>query len=293
MSTTAPPQTVLVVGATGRTGRHIVAGLLDAGVQVRALVRQPEKARLPEEVTMVRGTLQDPETLREAAAGTDAAFLLWAGFDPSEVPAAVTALTEETARVVYLSAAALSEEDGRSVVQEGIWADVEQALESSGTPSTFLRGGGFAVNTLDWAEQIRAGDVVSVVHPDAGRSLVDERDLAEAAVAALLDPALAGRAFSLTGPATLTQREQVATIGAVLGRDLTVAERDPAEAHREYAEVLGAEYADMALDHWATLVESPEPVTTGVQEVLGRPPRSYEDWVRHHRQDFADSVAGA
>lgn len=278
-------RTVLVIGATGRTGRHVIDGLLAAEMGVRALVRHPLTAGLPAEVTVVKGTLQDTAAVRDAAAGADAAYLLWPGNDPETIPEVIEALTGSVGHVVYLSAADLDNESG-SRVQTGIWAEVERALEASPSSWTFLRGGGFATNTLEWAEQIRSGDTVHVLHPDAGRSIVDERDLAEAAVQALLDPSLAGRAYSLTGPDTLTQREQIAIIGDVLGRDLTVQDLDPDEVREEYAAVLGADFADQALDYWATLTERPEPVTTGVEEILRRPARPYEDWVRLHRADF-------
>lgn len=280
------PETVLVVGATGRTGRHVVDGLIEAGVNVRALVRHPLTAGLPDEVAVVEGTLQDVDAVRKAATGADSAFLLWVGDDPSEVPPVVEALTDQVGHVVYLSASDLHDESAEGSVQPGIYATVESALERSGSTWTFLRGGGFAANTLEWADQIRSGDVVQVLHPEAGRSVVDERDLAESAVRGLLDPSLVGRTFSLTGPATLTQREQVATIGNVLGRELVVHERDPEEARPEYEEAMGADFAGQALEYWASLVENPEPVTAGAKEALGREPRPFEDWVRLHRNDF-------
>jgi uncharacterized protein YbjT (DUF2867 family) len=276
------PDTVLVVGATGRTGRHVVSGLLATGVGVRALVRHPLTADLPEEVVVVAGSLQDVDAVQQAARGAQAAFLLWMGDDADEVEPVIAALTEHVGHIVYLSAADLHGDDG---VMTGIYAAVEAAIEGSGATWTFVRGGGFAANTLEWAEQIRAGDVVRAPFPEAGRSLVDERDLAEVAVRALIDPAHAGRAFALTGPETLTQREQVATIGAVLGRELTLEDRDPEEVRQEYAELSPA-FADQAVAYWASLVEHPEPVADGVREVLGRPPRRFEEWVRLHVPDF-------
>ncbi|MFC5277060.1 SDR family oxidoreductase [Brachybacterium sacelli] len=166
---------------------------------VRALVRHPLTAGLPAEVTMIEGTLQDPGAVRQAATGADSAFLLWIGDDPAEIPPVIDALTSSVRHVVYLSAADLRSGLGAgSAVQPGIHAEVERVLEASPSTWTFLRGGGFAANTLEWAGQIRAGDTVSVVHPGAGRSLVDERDLGEAAVRALRDPSLVGRALSLT-----------------------------------------------------------------------------------------------
>lgn len=70
-------RTVLVTGATGRTGRHVVTGLLARGVGVRALVRQQSRADLPDEVRITRGFLENTDAVSEAARGADAAFLLW------------------------------------------------------------------------------------------------------------------------------------------------------------------------------------------------------------------------
>ncbi|MGD7706589.1 SDR family oxidoreductase [Microlunatus sp. Y2014] len=281
------PRTVMVVGATGRTGRHVVAGLLEAGVGVQALVRTPATADLPDEVTVIPGTLTDVDAVRRAATGADAAFLMWLGHDPAEVGPTVTALTEQVSHVVYLSAADLQADSGPTgVVQPGVYAEVEAAIERSGRTWTFVRGGGFAANALEWADQVRAGNTVRLPHPEAGRSVVDERDLAEVAVRGLLDPSMAGRAFALTGPETLTLRQQVGVIGHVLGRDLVVAERDADEVRSEYAAFMGADFADQVLGYWATLTDHPEPVTTGVEAALGRTARPFVDWVHLHRAEF-------
>lgn len=56
----ATPRRVLVIGATGRTGRHVVDGLLERGITVRALVRTPMLAGLPAQVEVVQGDLDDP-----------------------------------------------------------------------------------------------------------------------------------------------------------------------------------------------------------------------------------------
>ena len=66
------PLTVLVVGATGSVGRHVVAEALSKGHQVRALVRSPSKAGLPSGVAVVAGDLTRPASLQRAADGVDA-----------------------------------------------------------------------------------------------------------------------------------------------------------------------------------------------------------------------------
>jgi uncharacterized protein YbjT (DUF2867 family) len=276
---------VLVIGATGRVGRHVVAGLLEHGCDVTALVRDPLTAGLPEQVDVVQGDLTRPQTVAAAAEGADAAFLLWPGFSPAGSAAVVAELAPRVAHIVYLSAARLQHDDDGAM--EGVWADVERAIAASGVRWTFLRAGGFAANTLGWAGAIRAGDEVPIPYPRAARSLVHERDIADVAVRALIDPEPANAAFAVTGPAVLTQLEQVRAIGDAIGRPLRVREQSPDDARRAFAAVAGEEYAARALAHWATMVDAPERATDDVERVTGHPARTFAQWARDHAGDFA------
>jgi uncharacterized protein YbjT (DUF2867 family) len=278
-------RTVLVIGGTGRVGRHVVSGLLEHGAAVKALVRHPLTAGLPAEVTVAEGDLERPHTVGAAAEGADAAFLLWPGFSAAGASEVVTELARHLWHVVYLSAARLQDPDDG--VTEGVWADVERLIERSGLASTFVRAGGFAANTLDWAGRIRAGDEIAIPYPRAGRSLVHERDVADVAVRALLDPGRANEAYAVTGPDVLTQREQVRAIGAAIGRPLRVREQPPDDARRELAAAWGDEFADAALAYWATLEHAPERATDDVARVTGRPARTFAQWARDHADDFA------
>src|SRR5690349_3377468 len=139
--------TVLVTGATGRVGRHVVAGLRAAGVIVRALVRTPDLAGFPPEIELIQGDIHDAAAVRRAAAGVDAAFLLWPSFSADGASQIVPALPS---RVVYLSSL--------SAAEGGVWGDVELLLRDAGKAWTFLRPSGFAVNAQAWAGDFRSGD---------------------------------------------------------------------------------------------------------------------------------------
>jgi uncharacterized protein YbjT (DUF2867 family) len=93
----------------------------------------------------------------------------------------------------------------------------------------------FAANALRWwASQIRAGDVVRWPYLAAPTAPVDERDIAAVAVRALREDGHARAEYVLTGPQSLTQFEQVSTIGRVIGRLLRTEEMSPDEARREW-----------------------------------------------------------
>ncbi|GAA1606703.1 NAD(P)H-binding protein [Kribbella sancticallisti] len=275
--------TILVTGATGRVGRHVVQGLLAAGVTVRALVRNPPQAGLPPEVEIAQGDIYDPAAVSRAAAQVDAVFLLWPSFSAEGAEPMVSALTKQVSRVVYLSA--MNVQDDQPAAANGVWGELEDLL--SGTDWTFLRAGGFAVNTQEWADQIRTGEVVRVPSPEAGRSLIHERDLAAVAVLALLDDKHVGQKYVLTGPETLTQTEQIAILADAIGKPLRIEEVPAAEA-RQAMLAFGADpiLADSSVAYWASLVDNPEPVTTTVPTLLGRPALTYRDWAKEHAAEF-------
>ena len=212
--------TILVTGATGRVGRHVVQGLLDAGVSVRALVRTPLMAGLPADVEVVQGDIYDPAAVESAANGVDAAFLLWPSYSAEGAGEVVAALTKQVSRVVYLSSLNVADEDPAA---SGVWGEIEVLL--AGADWTFVRPGGFMVNTQEWTDEIRTSDVVRMPAPRAGRSLIHERDIAAVAVLALLEDKHIGQIYRLTGPEVLTQAEQVAVLGDAIGKPLRVEEQ--------------------------------------------------------------------
>ncbi|WP_159945280.1 MULTISPECIES: SDR family oxidoreductase [unclassified Nocardiopsis] len=273
-------QPILVTGATGNTGHHVVAGLLAEGVPVRALVRDPRRARLPEGVEVVGGDVTDPADVSSAARGTAGAYLLWPGFGTDGTEEAVAALTRHTPRVAYLSAVAAEEGPG------SVWGRLEAALRGSGREWTFLRVTGLAANTRGWAEQVRSG-VVRAPYGRASRSLVHERDVAAVAVRALLDGAHAGRSYLVTGPESLAQADQARILGEEAGIPVRWEEQPEEEARAELAEAMGADFADTGMAYWASLVHTPEPVSRDVEEVTGRPALSFREWAREHAGDFA------
>ncbi|HEY3557998.1 NAD(P)H-binding protein [Kribbella sp. NPDC051137] len=267
-------RTILVTGATGRVGRPVVDGLRAAGVSVRALVRTPERAALPPDVELVQGDITDPAAVRRAADGVDAAFLLWPSFSADGAAAVVRELPR---RVVYLSS--LNAESG------GVWGDVEQLLQDR--DRTFVRPSGFAVNAQNWADDFRTADVVRVASPEAARSLIHERDIAAVAVLTLLDDHHIGRTYEITGPEALTQAEQIRTIARTVGKPMRIEALDDAAARQAMLD-LGADpiLADSSVKYWASLVDNPEPVTTTVAELTGRPARTFAEWAADHAAEF-------
>jgi len=281
--------TVLVTGATGRVGRHVVTGLLDAGVEVRALTRDPARAQLPATVDVVEGSQLDGEGLRPHLDGVSAVFLMIPDFELEALIRTVRIIGEHAAHVVLLSSGAVRD-DVPAGEQTGAIAHahaaVEEAIREVGVSWTFLRPYGFAANSLEWAAAIRARDTVAVVRPETPTAPVDERDIAAVAVRALTESGHDGMRYALTGPEPITPARQLGIIGEITGRNIPWRERPAEEWARS---LLGAHAPDSAI---AALVadlggsDQNGTCTDTVARVTGRPAHAYRDWVRAHVDDL-------
>jgi len=276
---------IVVSGATGSVGREVVSQLLDARASVRALVRDPDSADLPAAVDVARADLSDAASLTGALADAQNVFLVWPFTSPQAAteiaPAVVETIARAAQRIVYLSAEAAERK------LDSFWATLERLVERSAAEWTFLRPTGFAKNTLMWADQIRTTGIVRWPYAAAARSLIDERDVAAVAARALTEDRHRSATYVLSGPATLTQTEQVQAIGEAIGRPLHFEEISPQDVRPALAEALGDEsFADSALQTLAGFVEQPERTTSVAEEVTGRPAHTFIEWAHHHSADF-------
>jgi uncharacterized protein YbjT (DUF2867 family) len=276
---------IVVVGGSGRVGAQVAAQLRDRDLPVKVVTRGLHPAGAPPGAEVARADLADPASLEPHLAGAQALFLLWP-FTSPELTAGLAPKVAEIAarhagRIVYLSAQAAADQPG------SFWALVERAIEDSGAAWTFLRPTGFAANTLMWADQIRSGDVVRWPFGAAARALIDEQDIAAVAVRALTGDGHARARYELSGPAVLTQAEQLAAIGQAIGRELRWQELPRLAALRELTAAWGdPAFAQTALDAWEWFVDHPETVTSVVQDLTGAPAHSFADWAAANTAAF-------
>ncbi|MFI6037311.1 SDR family oxidoreductase [Streptomyces sp. NPDC051315] len=275
-----------MTGATGNVGRHVVDQLLAAGETVRALTRSPAGARLPAEAEVVGGDLTRPETVEPALEGVSALFLFPS---PGTAGPVLRAARERgVRRVVLLSSSAVEfSTEGSDNAIVAYHKEIEREVEESGLEWTFVRPGAFAVNTLQWAPQIRADGVVRGPYAEAEMALIHERDIADVATRVLLTDGHAGAKYMLTGPESLTQAEQARRIGEAVGRPVRYEELAPDVAREQMIQnQVPAEFADMLLSFQAGLVGVPAEISATVEEVTGRPARTLDQWAADHVADF-------
>ncbi|MFE6307318.1 NmrA family NAD(P)-binding protein [Nocardiopsis sp. NPDC057823] len=267
--------TTLVTGATGNTGRHVVAELLRRGERVRALTRDPAAARdrLPAGVEIAAGTHTAPAELGAALAGVDRLHItVTAGLaevGPELVRRAVDAGVHRI-----------------TVVWGGGMGPVEQAVADSGVDWTRLEPQEFMSNTLTWADAIRKEGVVREPY-DFPSALVHEGDIGEVAAIALLEDGHAGRAYNLTGPEALTPSERVAALSRATGRDIAFDRITHEQAvERLTATGVPREDAEYVIGWYAASDPASRTVDGTVERVTGRPARTFAQWVRENLDRF-------
>jgi uncharacterized protein YbjT (DUF2867 family) len=122
---------------------------------------------------------------------------------------------------------------------------------------------------------------------DAPTAPTDERDVAAVAVRALCEDGHASAEYVVTGPQSLTQAEQVRTIGRAIGRSLRVEEISPEESRSELLPVLGSPvFINMLLNAWNAALGQPAFVTSTCAEVTGTPARTFFEWATDHAVEF-------
>jgi uncharacterized protein YbjT (DUF2867 family) len=269
--------TTLVTGATGNTGRHVVAELVRRGERVRALTRDPaaNRGRFPAEVELVAGTHTSPETLDAALDGVSRLHIT--------VTAGLADVGPELVRRAVQAGVRRM-----TVVWGGFVGPVEQAVAESGVEWTRLEPQEFMSNTLTWIDSVRAEGIVREPydHPSA---LVHEADIGEVAAVALLEDGHAGRAYNLTGPESLTTSERIAILSRGAGRDITLVPMTHEQAiDRLVATGVSKEDAEYVVGWHAAADQASLTVDDTVEQVTGHPARTFAQWVAEHAELFRE-----
>ncbi|MCP9630176.1 NmrA family NAD(P)-binding protein [Rhodopseudomonas palustris] len=281
--------TILITGATGRVGRHLVQQLAIRGASVRALVRDPAKADLPAGVEIAKGDLLDIDSLRAAFAGVDTLFLLNAVSGDEFTQALITlniAREQGIERVVYQSV--LHADRFVNVPHFAVKSGGERMLTQMGFGATILRPAYFIDNETMIKDVVLNHGVYPMPIGSKGIAMVDARDIAEIAAIELIRrdqaPAkLPTETINLVGPDTLTGANAAAIWSEVLGRPVVYGGDDPSGFEQNVASFMPQWMAyEMRLMAERYVSDGMVPDSGDVQRLtgmLGRPLHSYREFV--------------
>lgn len=288
---------IIVTGATGTVGTALLRELPGRPRAVRVLVRDAATAAALQRrgYDVARGDFDDPASLRTAFAGADRLFLLSppgvAEMERRQVAAVDEAKASGVRHVVKLSSIAADEPGAGGII--GAHRAVEEHIERSGLAFTHLRPHWFFQNELGQAASIATqGELFA---PDVTRiSAIDARDVAAVAARVLTEDGHEGAAYTLTGPAALGYADVAAALSDVVGHPVRWTEVTLEQARSSMLEaglptVLATGFIEIMRRYRAGGVTAR--ISPVVAEILGRPPRTFREFVADHRAAFRSSAA--
>lgn len=284
-------RTVLVTGATGTVGRHVIDALADREATVRVGLRNPESVpqEVPDDAVIVDFDFVRPETWGAALAEVDALFLL----RPPTVDADdVIDLAKAAGRVgvthiAYLST--LGAEKNVLIPHHRI----EKEVMETDAGYTLLRASFFMQNLLEiHRTDIIEHDEIFVPAGEGKTSFVDARDLGEAAAVVLTESGHENQAYDLTGPEAMNYHEVATVFSDVLGRPVTYPNPSLLEfgtrMHRR-GNSIGFILLMCGIYTTARLGLAGR-VTKDSNQILDRPPRDMRAFVDEHTGEFRDKA---
>lgn len=282
--------TILVTGATGRVGRHLVQQLVQRDAKVRVLTRNPAGTDFPAAVEVIQGDLLDLAALRRAFSGVSTLFLLNAVTGDEFTQALITLnIAQESGveRVVYLSV--FGADSAVNVPHFAVKFGAERMLAAMGFGATILRPSYFIDNEAMLKDVILQHGIYPMPLGGKGVAMVDARDIAEVAALELIrrDQApgrLPSETLNLVGPDTLTGEGAAAIWSELLGRPIHYAGDDPQGFEQNMATFMPAWMAyEMKLmaERYVSDGMLPQPGDRErLVQMLGRPLHGYRDFAR-------------
>ncbi|HLL22342.1 MAG TPA: SDR family oxidoreductase [Kofleriaceae bacterium] len=270
---------ILVVGAHGNVGSELVRLLQERGqTVVRATSRAPTQ---PDEVQL---NLVTQQGISAALEGVERAFLLSPpGFTQQDRllnPVVDEAVRRGVAKLVLMTAM------GANADESGGLRKAELHLERSGVPYNVIRPNWFMQNFNSyWRQGIREAGKILLATGSAKGSYIDARDIAAVAAELLTSDRFDNRELDLTGPRAIDHHEIAAILSRELGKRIVYEDVTPETMHALVMEAgLPRDYADLLIGllHFFKLGYA-EPTSEAVQQITGRPARSFEEYAHDHR----------
>jgi uncharacterized protein YbjT (DUF2867 family) len=282
---------ILVTGATGKVGSEAVRLLSAQHHPARALVRDPSRvahrADLADEVEIVTGHFDHPDTLDAAMAGVDTVILVSPAVPAQEIAVIDSAVRNGVTHLVKITSKASADSP---VDRRRGQARIEAHLAATGLPHTLLRANAYLQNLLALAPAVKQTQGFTMSAGDGQVGMIDARDVAAVATRIAVTPAAhAGRTYRLTGPALITYADIAKELSMALGHDIEYRRIGPDE-HRAAMIRAGVPEAVATSNAQAfgLIAEGDAAWLTGeVATLTGTAPRSLEAFIAEHAAAFA------
>lgn len=281
----------LVTGATGNTCSILIPELIKAGQQVRAFVRNEEKAQNLREAgaEIYVGDLDRPETIDAALVGIDQVYLcIWNG--PSAAAQGINVINaiKKAGTDPFVVRHSAFGSKGSRIIQQ--IDEVDSVLKASGLRWTSIKPTFFMQNLLMAASSVKSDGKIYWDWANGKAGMIDVRDVAESALGALTGKAQEGTEYILTGPESVSMYDVASLFTRELGRQVNYIPV-PHEASKEAMMTMG--FPEFIVDGYIELNEGfsngfADTATGNVKILTGHAARS----VQNFTGDFKDYFIG-
>ncbi|WP_328403087.1 SDR family oxidoreductase [Nocardia sp. NBC_00403] len=281
---------ILVTGATGSIGRHLVRLLRQQDKPFRAFVRDPDRAR-ELDCDLVVGDFGDPDSIAAALSGVDRVFLCSPGAQPTPgsqpMVAQQTTVIDAAVRAGVRRIVKVSVWGARpgGLLAEGAHAEIEARLDASGLDWSILQPSGFMQNFLTGTGAFTSGGDLLGAYGQGRVSYIDCADIAACAAVLLSSDLGNGRRFVLTGPEALTHAEIAARLSEALGRTVSYIDQPLSDfADNLVAQGLPAQFAADVATLYADVADgSLAETTSAVHDLTHRPATTFAEFLSRER----------
>jgi len=261
-------QPILVLGATGKTGRRVDERLSAKGHAVRKGSRQSDPPF----------DWESPTTWKAALSGVKAVYISF--YPDLAVPGAPAAIEELTSLAVEAGVDRLVLLSGRGEEEA---QRCENIVRECGLSFTLIRASWFSQNFSEsfLLDAVQSGAVALPVE-NVAEPFVDADDIADVAVAALTEDGHEGRLYEVTGPRLLTFQEVVSAIAQAADRPVKFVSLTPEQYEEGLAQSgIPKDFASLVMYLFTNVLDGRNShLADGVQQALGREPRDFVDYAR-------------
>ncbi|MCT8140317.1 SDR family oxidoreductase [Anaerobacillus sp. CMMVII] len=285
---------ILVTGATGNIGYHVVLELAAKKEKIRVAVRNPKKEKetfAGLEVDLVEFDFLNPDTYEKALEGVKKVFLIrppqLAKPKQEMQPFINLLIQKKIEQIVFVS---LMGVEKNPIVPH---RKIEDMIRESGIAYTFLRPGFFMQNlNTTHREDIAVRNELFMPVGFAKTSFIDTRDIASVAAVCLTEDGHLWRSYTLTGNKAIDYYEVAEILSKTLERKIEYKNPGIFEFRRTIIKRgTKKEFANvMTMLYVLTRLGTAEKVTSEVEKILRRPPISFEQYAKDYQNDWSEET---